>query len=73
MSQNKPTKQQAYCITILVLSIVHLLLSLLVAFAYSKKDAVVVSFAIISCAVNLVILILSAITLLNLPKPIEKY
>jgi uncharacterized membrane protein len=66
--KNKTSKQQAYCITILVLSIVHLLLSLLVAFAYSKKDAVVFAFALVSSAVNLVILILSAITLHNLPK-----
>jgi len=72
MHHLKPTKQQAYCITILVLSIVHLLLSLLVAFAYSKKDAVVFAFAVVSCAVNLVILILAAITLHNLPKPMNK-
>jgi uncharacterized membrane protein len=70
--QHKTTKQQAYCITILVLSIVHLLLSLLVAFTYSKKDAVVFAFALVSSAVNLVILILAAITLHNLPKPMEK-
>ena len=65
------TKQQAYCITILILSIVHLLLSLLVAFSYCKKDSVVVAFAIISSAVNLVILILAAITLHMFRK--EKY
>jgi heme/copper-type cytochrome/quinol oxidase subunit 4 len=69
---NKTIKQQAYCITILVLAIVHLLLSLLVAFTYSKKDSVVFGFALVSSAVNLVLVILVAIILHNLPKPMEK-
>jgi multisubunit Na+/H+ antiporter MnhC subunit len=72
MHHQKPTKEQAYCITILVLAIVHLLLSLLVVFAYSKKDAVVFAFALVSSAVNLVILILAALTLHNLPKSMKK-